>query len=228
MESAMAEAGFQHPSSTTTDDRGLDRSLADCTTGMARFRPVACVATFLGSLVVALAQPGVVVANRRGMATVSRLPDYTGSLEVSGSVTVDDGEDPGSLALGFEIHGAEADSTCRVLIYAGTCDDPGGRLFVTAADPWTASQAARTNGGGTAQGTVTVTNGYTRAQVVGRVVVILDSADVAIGCGVIVGSKGWVPEGRWGGGGGGRGAMTAACRSITEEIKAAWSDDKHV
>ena len=40
---------------------------------------------------------------------MSRLPDYTGSLEVSGSVTVDDGEDPGSLALGFEIHGAEAD-----------------------------------------------------------------------------------------------------------------------
>ena len=69
-------------------------------------------------------------------------------------------------------------------------------------------------------------NGYTRAQVVGRVVVILDSADVAIGCGVIVGSKGWVPEGRWGGGGDGN--MTAACRSITEEIKAAWSDDKHV
>merc|ERR1712166_1566544 len=123
------------------------------------------------------------------VARMGTYPGYTGDYAPSGMVMVSGARGSTQLEVSYDLKNTQPNSaagTQGIHIHTGTsCDENhvGGHFYATASDPWS-TYAGPTDGNGDTTGKFNVWPGLSMCDVTGHVVVVHDSSNIKIGCGV--------------------------------------------
>eukprot|EP00588_Corethron_pennatum_P012227 CAMPEP_0194265338 /NCGR_PEP_ID=MMETSP0169-20130528/617_1 /TAXON_ID=218684 /ORGANISM="Corethron pennatum, Strain L29A3" /LENGTH=313 /DNA_ID=CAMNT_0039005779 /DNA_START=117 /DNA_END=1058 /DNA_ORIENTATION=- len=122
------------------------------------------------------------------VAYLSKSPEYTGTDNPVGTATIRFNPDNSFLFL-IDADGIDPDCVkCNVVVTDGaSCDDPGKNFFASQDDPW--ATGLNFYGSFSAEGSTNsafrLTNEYGSSDMMDKPVVVYDSKDVVIGCGLL-------------------------------------------
>lgn len=124
------------------------------------------------------------------VAYLSKSPEYTGAdYNPVGTATIRFNPDDSFLFL-IDADGIDpACNNCKIVVTDGaSCDDPGSNFFASQDDPWATGlsyYASYSSVGGSTNSAFRLTNGYGSSDMLDKPVVIYDSKDEVIGCGIL-------------------------------------------